>query len=62
LPQDVQAIDQLQSDLHELIQGAVDDAIGDRLNVGQTIAQNEIQSLVTDIYERSFAYLEALEE
>ena len=62
LPQDVQAIDQLQSDLHELIQGAVDDAIGDRLNVGQTIPQNEIQGLVTDIYERSFAYLEALEE
>jgi len=62
LPQDVQAIDQLQSDLHELIQGAVDDAVGDRLNVGQTIPQNEIQGVVTDIYGRSFAYLEALEE
>ena len=53
---------QLQSDLHELIQGAVDDAIGDRLNIGQTIPQNEIQGLVPDIYERSFAYLEALGE
>jgi len=62
LPQDVGAIDQLQTDLHELIVGAVNDAIGDRLGVGQVIPQNQIQGVVTDIYDRSFAYLEALEE
>lgn len=62
LPQDIGAINQMQNDLRQLIQGAVDDAIGDRLNVGQTIPQDEIQSVVTDIYERSFAYLEALGE
>ena len=62
LPQDVGAINQIQNDLHELIKGAVNDGIDGRLNVGNTIAQSEIQSLVTDIYERSFAYLEALEE
>jgi hypothetical protein len=62
LPQDIRAINQLQNDLHQLIRGAVDDAIGDRLNTGQPIPQDEIQTLVIDIYERSFAYLEALEE
>jgi hypothetical protein len=62
LPQDIRAINQLQSNLYQLIRGAVDDAIGDRLNGGQTIPQADIQAFVTDIYERSFAYLEALEE
>ena len=61
LPQDVQAIDQLQTDLHEIILGAVTDAVGDKLNVGQTIDQKEIQGMVTDIYDRSFTYLEGLE-
>ena len=62
LPQDVRAINELQSDLHQLIHGAVADAVGDRLNVGQSIPQNEIHGIVVDIYDRSFAYLEALEE
>ena len=62
LPQDVQAINQLQSDLHQIIYGAVTDAIGDRLGVGQTIDQKDIQSMVVDIYDRSFSYLEGLEE
>jgi hypothetical protein len=62
LPEDVQAINQLQSDLHEIIHGAVTDAIGDRLDVGQTIDQKEIQGIVVDIYDRSFTYLEGLEE
>lgn len=62
LPQDVDAINQLQFDLHEIIHGAVVDAIGDKLDVGKTIAQKEIQEMVVDIYERSFAYLEGLEE
>jgi len=62
LPQDVQAINQLQSDLHQIIHGAVTDAIGDRLGVGQTISQKDIQEIVVDIYDRSFAYLEGLEE
>jgi hypothetical protein len=62
LPQDVQAINQLQADLHEIIHGAVTDSIGDKLNVGQTIDQKEIQSVAIDIYDRSFAYLEGLEE
>jgi hypothetical protein len=62
LPQDIDAINQMQADLHQLIRGAVDDAIGDRLNVGQTIQQAELQATVVDIYERSFSYLEALQE
>jgi hypothetical protein len=62
LPQDITAINRLQSDLYQLIRGAVDDSIGDRLNVGQTIPQADVQVFVTEIYERSFAYLEALEE
>lgn len=61
LPQDVSAINQLQNDLHQLIRGAVDDSIGDRLTAGAAIPQNELQSVAMDIYERSFAYLEALE-
>lgn len=62
LPQDVQAINQLQSDLHQIIYGAVTDAIGDRLGVGQTVDQKDIQGMVVDIYDRSFTYLEGLEE
>lgn len=62
LPANIQAIDKLQSDLHEVIRGAVDDAIGDRLAVGGTLSQSEVQSLVEDIYHRSFTYLEALDE
>jgi hypothetical protein len=62
LPANIQAIDKLQSDLHEVIRGAVDDAIGDRLAVGGTLSQSEVQSLVEDIYDRSFTYLEALDE
>jgi hypothetical protein len=62
LPQDVQAINQLQTDLHQIIHGAVTDAIGDRLAVGQNIDQKDIQGMVVDIYDRSFAYLEGLEE
>jgi hypothetical protein len=62
LPQDVQAINQLQADLHQIIHGAVTDAIGDRLGVGQTIDQKDIQGMAVDIYDRSFAYLEGLEE
>ncbi len=62
LPEDVQAINQLQSDLHEIIHGAVTDAIGDRLDVGRTIDQKDIQGMVVDIYDRSFTYLAGLEE
>jgi len=62
LPQDVLAINQLQSDLHQIILGAVTDAIGDKLGVGQTISQMDIQELVVDIYDRSFTYLGGLEE
>jgi len=62
LPQDIRAINQLQNDLHQVIRGAVDDAIGDRLSGGQPIPQSDIQAVVTDIYERSFSYLEALED
>ncbi|HEU5122471.1 MAG TPA: Qat anti-phage system associated protein QatB [Verrucomicrobiae bacterium] len=62
LPTDVEAINQLQTDLHEIIHGAVTDAIGNRLDVGQTIAQKDIQGLVVDIYDGSFTYLEGLEE
>jgi hypothetical protein len=62
LPQNIDAINQMQADLHQLIRGAVDDAIGDRLNVVQTIPQVDIQAMVVDIYERSFGYLETLGE
>jgi len=62
LPEDVQAINQLQTDLHEIIYGAVTDAIGNRLDAGQTIEPKNIQSLVVDIYDRAFTYLEGLEE
>ena len=62
LPKDVQAINQLQTDLHEIIYGAVTDAIGDRLDAGQTIDQKDIQGFVVDIYDRAFSYLEGLEE
>ena len=61
LPQDVEAINQLQVDLHDLIRGAVDDAIGGQLVSGENIPQNELRAVAVDIYERSFAYLEALE-
>jgi hypothetical protein len=62
LPRDIQAINQIQYDLHELIRGAVDDAIGNRMDGGQTIPQAEAQAIIDDIYDRAFGYLEALEE
>ncbi len=62
LPEDIRAINQLQHDLHEVIRGAVDDAIGDKLSNGTPIPQNELLSTVTDIYEKSFSYLQALRD
>lgn len=61
LPQDVHAIDQLQADLQEVIRGAVDDAIGGRLDGGHTLPQGELLATVTEVYNHAFAYLEALE-
>lgn len=61
LPQDIRAIDQLQANLHEIIRGAVDDAIGGQLDGGRALPQSEVQATVTEVYDHAFAYLEALQ-
>lgn len=62
LPPDIYAIDRLQADLHAIIRGAVDDAVGARLDAQRTMTQTEIQSVVDAVYDHAFAYLEALAE
>jgi hypothetical protein len=62
LPADVNAINQAQATLHDLISGAVRDAIGDRLLNAGTIPTKEVQGIMNQIYKRAFAYLEALGE
>ena len=62
LPTDIAAIDRLQHDLHDIIRGAVEDAVGNRLDPGRNLSQPEIGAVVDAIYDHAFAYLEALEE
>lgn len=62
LPPDIAAIDRLQIDLHDIIRGAVDDAMSNRFDNNQTLTQGEIQIVVDAVYDHAFAYLEALEE
>jgi hypothetical protein len=62
LPPDIAAIDRLQEDLHDIIRGAVDDAVGDRFDDNRTMTQSEIQLVTDAVYDHAFAYLEALEE
>ena len=62
LPTDIAAIDRLQHDLHDIIRGAVEDAVGDRIEPGRNLSQPEIGAVVDAIYDHAFAYLEALEE
>jgi len=62
LPTDVSAIDRLQGDLHVIIRGAVDDAVGTQLDAQRTMTQTEIQHVVDAVYDHAFAYLEALGE
>ncbi len=62
LPADIAGINRLQEDLHDIIRGAVVDAVGDRFDAGRTVPQSEIEAVVDAIYQHAFAYLEALEE
>jgi hypothetical protein len=62
LPPDISAIDRMQADLHAVIRGAVDDAMGARLDAQRTMTQSEIQGVVDAVYDHAFVYLEALAE
>lgn len=62
LPGDIQAVNQIQDDLREIIYGAVTDAIGDRFTTGNHISQGDFQKITNDIYENAFEYLKELEE
>lgn len=62
LPKDIQAINQIQNDLDNLIQGAVNDALHNQLILKQAIPQTEIQTIIKDIYTKAFGFLETLEE
>ena len=62
LSQTVEDINRVEADLHQMISGAVKDAIGDRLGQGQDIPSGEIRGIMDDIYQRSYSYLESLSE
>lgn len=62
LPQTVEGINHAEAELHQMISGAVEDAIGGRLGQGQDIPSGEIRGIMDDIYQRSYAYLESLSE
>lgn len=62
LPQTVEGINHAEAELHQMISGAVEDAIGGRLGQGQGIPSGEIRGIMDDIYQRSYAYLESLSE
>lgn len=62
LPENVERINEIQNDLCTLVRGAVDDAIGGKLEKSNSITQGEIKSTVDEIYEKAFDYLGAMEE
>jgi len=62
LPADVQAVDQIQADLHGLIRGAVDDAIAGRIEGNQIIGQADLDGAIGRIYEAAFDYLHEILE
>lgn len=62
LPADVEAVNQIQADLHGLIRGAVDDAIAGRLQGNQIIGQADLDGLIGGIYESAFDFLREILE
>lgn len=62
LPQTVESVNQAEAELHQMISGAVEDAVGGRLRQDHGIPSNEIRGIIDDIYQRSYAYLDSLSE
>lgn len=60
MPSDVNAVESIQNQLFEFIQGGVNDAINQiGVDIGN-ISQEQIVDLVTTVYETSFEFLEIL--
>lgn len=57
---DVDQLNAIQSELHDLIFGAVQGKIGPVIE-GQRLSDRELQQMADSIYELAFAYLEELE-
>lgn len=62
LPQDIQKINQTDIAMYQLIRGAVDDAIGTRLENDNLLTQSDLQTVVDEIYQSAYAFLEVMEE
>jgi hypothetical protein len=60
LPPDVDALNQIQAELHDSIRGAVDDAMGTRLAAGAGLDQAALSGIARDIYEGAFTAMSAL--
>jgi hypothetical protein len=57
---DVEQLNAIQSELHDLIFGAVHGRVSPLIEMGQRLSDAELQQMADTIYELAFAYLEEL--
>ena len=62
LPADVQAVEQVQAQLRDIIRRGVSDAFADALASVNTIPADRIMEFVTSVYELAFSVLQTLAE
>jgi hypothetical protein len=60
MPTDVKAAQQVERNLHQLVEGCVKDAFAETLGKGGTLQDNQIQAAMDSIYRVAFAFLENL--
>ena len=56
----MQHLNVIQSELHDLIFGAVHGRVSPLIQAGQRLSDAELQLMADNIYELAFAYLEEL--